>query len=135
MIGFPKMGTHVGEVLPGTGAEKAGIRAGDEIVAVEGTPTPLWDTLTASVRGAKKDFLSVTVQRGRVRFETVVPLKQRDSLDELMQKRRVPQLGIRASTDLLTNTVTIRYGFFQAVGAGAAEVARLTVMTYKRSGS
>lgn len=132
MIGFPKIGTHVGEVLPGAGAEKAGIRAGDEIVAVEGRPTPVWDTLTAAVRGAKdRDSLNVTVRRGQERFETVVFLKQRDSLDELMQKRKVPQLGIRASTDLLTNTVTVRYGFFQAAGAGAAEVARLTVMTYK----
>ncbi len=42
---------EVGAVTPGTPAEEAGLRAGDAVVAVEGTPVTTWEDLVMAVRG------------------------------------------------------------------------------------
>lgn len=46
LIGVPGVKPIVGEVLPGSYAEQAGVRPQDEIVAVRGEPTPTWEAVT-----------------------------------------------------------------------------------------
>lgn len=132
MIGYPALGTRVGEVMPGMGAEAAGIRQDDLIVSVDGTGVRTWDNLVAAVRKVKgRDAVSVSVLRGAEPLEFSVPLSQGEARDELMQKKRVGQIGIRPS---IKETLIIKYGPLRSLQAGAEKTVELTVMTYKALG-
>jgi putative serine protease PepD len=66
-IGDTGDGVYVGEVTAGTPASKAGIRVGDVITAVNGTPTPTSDDLgsvLAGLRPGQTAKVSVTRQDG-----------------------------------------------------------------------
>jgi carboxyl-terminal processing protease len=62
-----KLGLRVTRVFPGTPAAKAGIKAGDRIVAVGGVPIagkPVEQT-TSLIRGKPGTFVTITVQSGK----------------------------------------------------------------------
>jgi regulator of sigma E protease len=50
MAGRPDWGTTVGQVLPGSPAEQAGLRTGDVVVAVDGRPAEVWTDVEAAAR-------------------------------------------------------------------------------------
>jgi regulator of sigma E protease len=52
VIGVSGMRPLVGEVVPGSYAAMAGISVGDEIVAVENTPTPTWESTVLALLDA-----------------------------------------------------------------------------------
>lgn len=54
----------VGEVVPETPAAEAGLRSGDELVAIEGNRTPTWEQVLISMLdgGLRNDVLEVRVQ-------------------------------------------------------------------------
>jgi len=52
VVGVPGMRPLVGEVTPGSLAAMAGIVSGDEIVAVENTPTPTWENTVLALLDA-----------------------------------------------------------------------------------
>jgi len=72
IVGVPGMRPLVGEVIPGSFADQAGIVAGDEIVAIEGVPTPTWEStvmalLDASLEDTGSVDMSVRDTRGGTR--------------------------------------------------------------------
>jgi regulator of sigma E protease len=56
--------TFVKRVSPHTPAARIGLRAGDEIIAVGGQPTPTFPTVSARIRGSEGKPITVTVLRG-----------------------------------------------------------------------
>jgi regulator of sigma E protease len=52
VAGVPGMRPLVGEVVPGSYADRAGIVSGDEIVAVEDIPTPTWENTVLALLDA-----------------------------------------------------------------------------------
>ncbi len=73
-----KMAGVIGHIAPGSAADKAGVRVGDRIAAIEGVQDPSWDqVLMKEVAGAGRD-ISVIVERGGQR----IPLVVRPELDE-----------------------------------------------------
>lgn len=65
---FPKIPTPpdpvVGYVAPDGAAAKAGIRPGDRIVQIDGTPNPTWDDIGMQVISSAKHPIAVWVERG-----------------------------------------------------------------------
>ena len=55
----------IGSVFPGTPAEEAGLRRGDRIIAVDGTPTEgeTLDEVVARVRGPEGEQVTLTIRR------------------------------------------------------------------------
>ena len=63
VIGIPSMIPIIGPVAPGSFADQAGLRNGDEIVSIEGNPTPTWQAtalalLDGVVRGVTFDVIA-----------------------------------------------------------------------------
>jgi S1-C subfamily serine protease len=70
----PGGGTLVGTVRPGTPAERGGLKPGDVIVAVDGTPVAGVDSLASLIQGARgQGSAMLTVQRDGSRISLRVP--------------------------------------------------------------
>ena len=90
--GVPGMRPVVGDVLPGSLAEQAGILQGDEIVAIQGVDTPTWDSVMMNLLGASLDerqLLELRVRDdGEEERQLQVPF---DAPDQLLEKGGVLQ--------------------------------------------
>ena len=84
MVSFPKlspadMAPVIGGVVPDSPAAKAGIRAGDRIVKLDGKIDPNWEDVTLKEDTSAYRAVPITVQRDGREFETTVT----PTLDEL----------------------------------------------------
>ncbi|MDO8915598.1 MAG: site-2 protease family protein, partial [Coriobacteriia bacterium] len=73
--GYDVASMRLSTVVAGSAAEKAGLKVGDRITALDGTPVTQWEELLASTSAHKPgDTLAVTVQRSgaTIRFDVVL---------------------------------------------------------------
>jgi regulator of sigma E protease len=71
----PCLPASIGLVEPGSPASKAGLRAGDEIVALDGVRIPCWQSLTAALQSHGGKPLEITLRRdGRDLSVQVMPV-------------------------------------------------------------
>jgi regulator of sigma E protease len=76
----PLLPAVVQEVLPGGAAGRAGLRAGDRIVAVDGRPVLGWNDFVRVVRASPAKTLRVEVQRGAGRAAvSMTPTGERET--------------------------------------------------------
>jgi regulator of sigma E protease len=87
----PRLDPVVSEVVSGGAADRAGLRAGDRIVAADGKPLDSWDALVAAVQPRPDIPLKLTIERGGVR-STVEATPAAEKVGE----RRIGRLGVRA---------------------------------------
>jgi regulator of sigma E protease len=74
MIGTPRYAISIGEVLPGTPAEGAGLRAGDIILSVNEVPAEDLDVVVEEVHASAGQEMEMLVQRGdETRIFSLVP--------------------------------------------------------------
>ncbi|HSB72016.1 MAG TPA: RIP metalloprotease RseP [Candidatus Methylomirabilis sp.] len=70
----PLLSTRIGQVLPGHVAQQAGLRSGDRIAALDGTPVAEWEQLAKTIHASPGKPIRLTVEREGARFDvTVVP--------------------------------------------------------------
>ena len=89
MMGVPGMKPVVGEVAPASIAAVAGLRAGDEILAVEDTPTPTWSTARITLLDKALDLPQV---RLRVRSDSGVERELSLPLDSVPTENKQKDL-------------------------------------------
>lgn len=63
VVGYPPMTPITDEIGIGTPAERAGMKTGDKIVAIDGRPIVTWQQLVESVRGSAGRTIKFSVQR------------------------------------------------------------------------
>ena len=68
----PDPAPRVGEVLAGGAADRAGLRAGDRIIAVDGRPIASWEALVAEIVAHPGTPATLSVQRGEGAPATIV---------------------------------------------------------------
>jgi regulator of sigma E protease len=64
ILGFPPIPAIVEQVAPGMPAERAGLRADDELVALNGQPLATWSQFVETIRQSNGQPMDVTVRRG-----------------------------------------------------------------------
>lgn len=117
-------GVLVTEVFTGDPAEKAGIRARDIIVSVNGVPVETSRDLTGLVAGLKVgELANVIVLRGRERMTFNVRIAKRD--DQSLVSQRLPQendapLGI--VVDKLSPEIADRFNLKESAGVIVTDV-------------
>jgi regulator of sigma E protease len=113
----------IDEVAPGQPADKAGLKAGDVIVAIDQQPVQTWTEMTDKVEAAKGKPLAVTYRRGTdQQTVTVAPAYDEGAKKWLMGIRKDPS---RHTEDFLLK----RYGFVDAVKKGMSENLKLGGLT------
>jgi regulator of sigma E protease len=77
-LGYPRDPVLVGELAPGLPATAAGMKTGDEIVAINGVPMLSWAQCVTTIRGSKGQELEFSLQRaGKPLQITVKPVMAR----------------------------------------------------------
>jgi regulator of sigma E protease len=97
VIGVVGLKPIVGEVIPGSAAERAGFRPGDQIVAVDSQPTPTWNAVLQACMERILDTGEVVMSvRGGGEMERDLRLAlSAVSLDDLSRGNLPQKLGVK----------------------------------------
>ncbi|MBU0570965.1 MAG: RIP metalloprotease RseP [Candidatus Omnitrophica bacterium] len=129
MIGVPTLSNTVGQVLNGYPAKEAGMREGDEIIAINGLKVTDWeDILDAIKKGSSEGaLLRIDIKReNRPMSFTVEPDISRVT-NVFGQTLFRPMIGIAPANKVLA----VSYGPLSAVYNGGKKLLQLTGMTYR----
>ena len=106
--------TVIDEVLDDSPAYEAGLKAGDEIVAVNGEPIDEWSEVIAIIGGSESGSVDITI----LRDGSEMTLSPETEYDETAGREKV---GI---------AVDVEHDLFSAVGNGVKNTGDMTVMMY-----
>ena len=104
-FGLPRRTTDVGSLSPDSPAAKAGIQAGDKVLAIDGVEVKEWDQLSELIQKAGDRPVAVRLQRGSevMTFQILPEMKKmRTLLGEEIQR---PLIGIVASGNVSVERV------------------------------
>jgi regulator of sigma E protease len=129
----PQLAPKVGQVLSGRPAEQAGIKPGDEIVAIDGVEIRHWEDVVRAISDAPGEKLEIEVRRatGVEDILSVVP----DVVTE--NGRRVGRIGFApfvdpaAMEDLRTE---VRYGVFEGFTRAVARTWEMSLFSLQMMG-
>ncbi|HYW93157.1 MAG TPA: RIP metalloprotease RseP [Gammaproteobacteria bacterium] len=123
----PKVPPVLGQLVPGGPAAKSGLKGGDRIVAVAGTPVHSWEDLVAAVQARPDRQVAFTVRRdGRERHMEVAVGSRKES------GKRVGFIGARAHVPKgLFSDMVARYrpGPLHAVPAALGRTWKISLLT------
>lgn len=111
---------EVGSVEPGTGAEKMGIAAGDQIIAVNGLPITYFDEMQSALQQVKNQSVSLVRRRGAQVDTLNVPV----SADA--------RIGIAVNP--LLEPVRREYGFMESLSRGTSRAFGAVIVNAKALG-
>ncbi|MCD6198716.1 MAG: RIP metalloprotease RseP [Deltaproteobacteria bacterium] len=97
--GKPVILTGIGEVQPGSPAEKAGVMAGDRITAIDGRDVHRWEEVSEAIKANKGDTIVLTLQRDRTTVSVDLIPKIYELKNIFGEEVKVPMIGVSASGD------------------------------------
>jgi regulator of sigma E protease len=104
----------IGEVAPGTPAERAGLRPGDRVLEAAGEPVRSWQDFVRAVETHPARRLDLVVERAGERVAlSATPAVE--LFDRELQRDSIGKLGVGVQLDLISRPL----GTFEAVGRGA----------------
>jgi regulator of sigma E protease len=118
----------VGEVMAGSAAERAGLAAGDRIVAIDGTPIKSFEDIQRIVTSHPAQPLSLEIERSQARKSVQVVTEAHDAPGGAAggpAAVKVGVLGIRGG-----NTEFRRLAPLQAIAAGVSQTWSVTEQTF-----
>jgi regulator of sigma E protease len=120
----------IGQVLAGKAGERAGLRAGDVVLAVDAKPITSWEELVAAVQPSAGKQLVLTIQRGNETLEIpVVP----EGVEE--GGRSVGRIGVARDVALLEKQlIQVRYGPVAALGQAVVKTWDISVLSLQMLG-
>ncbi len=123
--GLPYIPTEVGRVMEESPAERAGLKAGDVIAAVDGAPVKRWEELSQQIRQRGGQPLSVTIQRSGQDLKFTITPEIRQSENLFGQKVQTFQIGVASSERLVTEEL----GPLKALEEGLLYSLRIAALT------
>lgn len=127
-LGYPL----IAELVPGKPAERAGLVAGDRIVAIDGRPVRSPADVATVTNARAETPIVFRVERGGVTKEITVTPEATDH-----NGRRVGIAGLKLAVDpavVAGLALTVRYGPFESLIQGARKTWELSVFTLKMLG-
>ena len=107
--------TKIGEIMSGFPAEIAGLKAGDEVLSVNGEKVSKWREMSEKVRveSLKNENVTLAVKRGEenLRLDIKIPMNEEYGR---------PMLGVSPSH--------VRYGFIKSIKSSLGYTYRMTAM-------
>ncbi|MFK8251558.1 RIP metalloprotease RseP [Ancylobacter terrae] len=128
-LGRPILMPVADSVQAESAAARAGIKAGDRIVSIDGTPIESFSDMQRIVSASAGQELSITLDRGGEPVTVAATPDQREVRDSFGNVHRIGVLGITRSDDPAT-VRTQRYGPVDAVAMGTREVWFVVTRTF-----
>jgi len=129
----PDVPAVIGKVVPGSVAERAGIVAGDRVVAIDGARVASWEALVAKVRASPGRALVLEIERdGRLRRIELTPEAATQGAAET-----IGRIGAAPHVDaesLKEYTLDVRYGPFAAATRALAKTWEMSVFSLRMLG-
>lgn len=123
--GLPYLTTEVGKIIEGSPAERAGLRGGDVVLAVNGVPVKRWEGLASQIRQHGGQPLRIVVKRAEQTLEFRLQPEQKESLNVFGQKVQVYQIGVASAERLATENL----GPLGALEEGLTYSLRIAALT------
>jgi regulator of sigma E protease len=126
---YPTIPTEIGKIVADSPAARAGLQAGDRIVAVEGQPVADFPALVKQVQPNPGQTLQFTVERDGRRFDSPIEVEAQRDGERLVGRIGIQPVGNLAVPD--TMRTVERHGAFAAVGSAVAKTWDMSVMTVR----
>ncbi len=104
--GQPTLLPVIGSVQKGSPAQKAGIKKGDEIIAIDGHKVISWQRLSQIVRASKGRPVALTIKRKTKIIHIKVTPRLEKLKDIFGEKIDVPVIGVTAAGKMRTKHLT-----------------------------
>ncbi|HXJ79866.1 MAG TPA: RIP metalloprotease RseP [Candidatus Methylomirabilis sp.] len=115
----------IGEVLSGLPAERAGLRPGDTVVAIDGRPVHTWDEVAETIRQRAGQPTPLTIKRGT---ETLTVSVVPNAFTERSPDGKTTEVG-RIGISPTAPTTYVRSSPTVAIWDGVARTAEVTELT------
>jgi regulator of sigma E protease len=126
---YPTVPPVVGNVLPDSAAERAGLKAGDRIVAIDGQPVADFPGLVQRVQPNPGRTLEFTVERQGDRITLPIEVQSQREGDRMVGRIGVqPVAGAAAPEEMRTAE---RYGVLESLPRAAAKTWSMSVLTLR----
>jgi len=130
---YPAIRPVIGNVAVGSPAERAGLRAGDQIVAVGAQRMESWAQVVAAVRSSPGRPLAVQIRRGDVLLPAIslTPNEVAENGRPVGKIGAAPQIDRNAMADLITE---VRYGPLESMSKALLKTWDTSVFSLKMLG-
>lgn len=125
MVGFPVLLPQVGEVLPDSPAERAGLLKGDSIIEINGKPLNRWDEMTKIIHKNPERELLLKIKRDDKIIHLYLTPEKKEVLNIFGEKKQVGLIGIRP----LGATKVERKAIHEAIVDGIRRTWDISVLT------
>jgi len=127
MVGYPVITTKIGGLVDDYPAKKAGIQAGDRVIAIDGKPVSDWEALIEEMHKKTAGDVNVTVDRNGSKMDFVIKPIVKQMKDLLGNDVKVAQVGIMNSDE----RSYLKYGPVESLIMGAKKQFNFVVMTFR----
>ncbi len=115
-IPHPLPTTEIGQITPGSPAEKAGVKSGDIILAIDNTPITTWQEVSETIKAGNGKTLTLTVRRGQEQLRltgTPASSEVKNLFGEVVDTRYL--LGIAQKESLRYEPASLHEAFHSAL--------------------
>ncbi len=95
MFGYPSGDTTIGWVEKNSPAWEAGLRGGDQILAVDGDPIKLWEQVLKRIEMGQTNPIALEVKRDESIFEVTVQPRMMEGKNLFGEDEEFPDIGIQ----------------------------------------
>jgi regulator of sigma E protease len=125
VIGMPTFLPVIGDVMTGTPAEKAQLRKGDRVVAINGSHIRQWSDMTAKIYESPEKKLIFTIKRDAQEIAVPITPEKKTTRDIFGEGKEIGLIGVKPSGE----TFIIREDPFSGAGNAFVKTGEITVLT------
>ena len=126
LIGVPVLTSEIGKVTEGFPADKAGIKAGDRIVKIDGKKIDCWEDMASTIRGnTEGKELSLEIERNNILLQLKVTPQITADKNIFGEEIKASIIGITPGEDFITK----RYNPFMAGWYGTRDTWQWSKLT------
>ncbi|QER41524.1 RIP metalloprotease RseP [Thermodesulfobacterium sp. TA1] len=121
------LSTKIGEVLPDSPAEKAGLAPGDEIIEVNGKRVKSFDELVLYLKSKETvNEVLLKIKRGSQVLEVKLVPETKEGYNVFGKKTHVPFIGVKSTQEIVHQ----KHGFIEAFKLAIEKVIDITTLTF-----